>query len=123
MAELAQRDDGGFAAPWWLRGPHLQTLYAPLLRRVEPPPRRRERLELADGDFVDLDWAGPAGDPRTPLVVLLHGLAGSSASPYLAGLQRVLAARGWGSVALNFRGASGEPNRRAHSYHSGETGD
>lgn len=106
----------------WLPGPHLQTLYAPLLRRAPALQRRRERLLLADGDFLDLDWFGPE-TPETPCVVLLHGLTGSSASLYVLGQQRALAERGWRSVAVNWRGCSGEPNDLPRGYHSGASED
>jgi uncharacterized protein len=106
----------------WLPGPHLQTLYAPLLRRAPGLERRRERMNLADGDFIDLDWFGPTAD-TTPCVVLLHGLTGSSSSLYVLGQQRALAARGWRSVAVNWRGCSGEPNHLPRGYHSGASDD
>ncbi len=82
---------------------------------------RRERLEMADGDFVDLDWL--EGRPEAPLVVVLHGLEGSVRSHYVVGLLREAAARGWRGVLLNFRSCSGEPNRLPRFYHSGETSD
>ncbi len=82
--------------------------------------RKRERFELEDGDFVDLDWQL---DGEGPIVIVLHGLTGSSESKYILGVQKQLRQLGWRSVALNFRGCSGEPNRLARSYHSGETGD
>ncbi|MBM3110872.1 hydrolase [Pseudomonas sp. P66] len=105
-----------------LGNPHLQTLWGPLWRKSAALSRRRERLWLADGDFLDLDWHGPHS-PGAPLVLLLHGLTGSSNSPYVIGLQCCLAARGWASVALNWRGCSGEPNLLARSYHSGASED
>lgn len=105
-----------------MSNPHLQTLWGPLLRQTVHLQRRRERLWLADGDFLDLDWHGPQA-ANVPLVVVLHGLTGSSNSPYVAGLQRALAEQGWGSVAVNWRGCSGEPNRLARSYHSGASED
>jgi len=125
MAEAPGAPSGDtFTTPGWLRNGHLQTLWAPLLRRVTPPPRRRERLELPDGDFVICDWTtAPGAAPDTPWVVLLHGLAGCTDSSYIVGMQQTLLHRGWHSVVLNFRGATGEPNRRARSYHSGDTGD
>ena len=84
----------------------------------------RERLELDDGDFVDLDWNGPAGKPVSgPLVLLLHGLEGSIESPYALELMARAADRGWPAVLLNFRGCSGEVNRLTRGYHAGETGD
>ena len=105
-----------------LRNPHLQTLWGPLWRKTVHLERQRERLWLEDGDFLDLDWHG-AHELETPLVLVLHGLTGSSNSPYVAGLQQALAAQGWASVALNWRGCSGEPNLLARSYHSGASED
>jgi len=99
----------------------LQTLWGPLLRRNGTLPLRRERLPTPDGDFVDLDWLERL--PGSPLVVLLHGLEGSSGSHYIAGLLHECRARGWRAVALNFRSCSGQLNRRPRFYHSGETGD
>lgn len=111
-----------FKPAWWLNNNHLQTIYPALCRRIAPPtPLRRERLTTPDRDFVDIDWVGE--DNAAPLVMLLHGLTGSSRSGYIAGLQNALRAHGVRSVALNFRGCSGEPNRLARGYHSGDTGD
>jgi hypothetical protein len=105
-----------------LGNPHLQTLWGPLWRKVKPMDRQRERIWLADGDFLDLDWFGPH-QVDAPLVLVLHGLTGSSNSPYVAGLQQALAQEGWASVALNWRGCSGEPNLLSRSYHSGASED
>ncbi|MDH0302671.1 MULTISPECIES: hydrolase [unclassified Pseudomonas] len=105
-----------------LSNPHLQTLWGPLWRKLPALARDRERLWLADGDFLDLDWHGPH-QPDSPLVLVLHGLTGSSSSPYVKGLQHALQARGWASVAANWRGCSGEPNLLARSYHSGASED
>lgn len=109
-----------FKTAWWLPGAHLQTLFPHVFRRHRPPPLQRERIELADGDFIDIDWS-PAS--AGPLVLLLHGLEGSIRSHYAAGLMRALGECGLQTVLMNFRGCSGEPNRLARSYHSGETGD
>lgn len=109
-----------FRPPWWLRNPHLQTLWPYLLRRAPRTGFFRERLELPDGDYVDLDWARRDGPF---LVLILHGLEGSSRSPYAAGLLRALSRCGWQAVLMHFRGCSGEINRLPRSYHSGETGD
>jgi predicted alpha/beta-fold hydrolase len=113
-------DQNCFRPAWWLSNPHLQTLFPALMRRQVSLPRRRERLDTPDGDFLDLDWCGTG---RGKIVILLHGLSGSSRSGYIMGLQRALLASGLTSVALNFRGCSGEPNRLARCYHSGETED
>ena len=105
-----------------LSNPHLQTLWGPLWRKSTALAHQRERLWLADGDFLDLDWSGPH-DNTSPLVLVLHGLTGSSSSHYVLGLQHVLNARGWASVAVNWRGCSGEPNLLPRSYHSGASED
>lgn len=111
-----------FAPAWWLPGGHLQTLWNPFCRRAPKMQRRRERLWLADGDFIDLDWHGPH-DPHAPLALVLHGLTGSSNSHYVRGLQQRLAAQGWASAAVNWRGCSGEPNLLPRAYHSGASDD
>lgn len=76
---------------------------------------------MPDGDFLDLDWCGPRA--KRGLVLILHGLEGSSNSHYVRGLAHTLAAAGIASVAMHQRGCSGEPNRLARFYHAGETGD
>jgi predicted alpha/beta-fold hydrolase len=79
------------------------------------------RWELHDGDFVDVDRL--AGPPGAPLLLVLHGLEGSSRSPYVRGTLEEARRRGLRGCALNFRSCSDEPNRLLRSYHSGETGD
>ena len=110
---------GDFTPAWWLPGPHLQTIWPALIRRPRPVRITRERFELPDGDFVDLDWAGESG----PIIVILHGLQGSSRSLYARGLLGVFRQHGWRGVVMHFRGCSGEPNRLPRTYHSGETSD
>jgi predicted alpha/beta-fold hydrolase len=111
-----------FRAPWWARGPHVQTLLARALRSAKGPAFVRERLETADGDFLDVDW-GPDPTPGAPVALVLHGLEGSSRRTYVRSVCRELLARGVRPVAMNFRGCSGEPNRSLRFYHSGETSD
>ncbi|MEX2465867.1 MAG: alpha/beta fold hydrolase [Gemmatimonadota bacterium] len=83
---------------------------------------RRERLRTSDGDFIDLDW-GPDPGLRAPIVLVLHGLEGSSNRGYVRNVCMELAERGMWPVALNFRGCSGEPNWTESFYHSGATDD
>ncbi len=110
-----------FKPAWWLRNPHLQTLYA---ARLHSPPQniiRHERLELPDGDFLDLAWAD--NSPQKPIVLLLHGLTGSMQSHYIQRSLKTISDQGWRGVLMHFRGCSGEPNRLERGYHSGETND
>jgi predicted alpha/beta-fold hydrolase len=120
-------DEHRFVPAWWLPGPHLQTTGARLLRPAGGVQTTRERVELPDGDFLDLDWlvepAGSAPEVEAPLVIILHGLEGSASSKYVLETHRALARRGLASVALNFRSCSGEANRLPRFYHSGDTAD
>jgi predicted alpha/beta-fold hydrolase len=113
-----------YCAPKWLPGGHAQTLY-PLLIKPAAPRYRRERWETPDNDFIDLDWNEvpghcPVNAPR-PLLVLFHGLEGSSHSHYARALMNALSAIGWDGVVVHFRGCSGEPNRLPRAYHSGDS--
>ena len=106
-----------YRAPRWLPGGHAQTIWP--LRCTGPLPNfQRERWTTPDGDFIDLDWL-PL-QPAAPLVVLFHGLEGSSHSPYARALMGHLASLGWNGVVPHFRGCSGEPNRAPRAYHSGD---
>jgi predicted alpha/beta-fold hydrolase len=107
-----------FKPHWLLRSPHLQTLW-PVWTKQKPPPGRGERLELPDGDFLDLMWFDGGG----PLVIVMHGLEGSIESHYAAAVMRALQQNGFTGLFMHFRGCSGEPNRLDRAYHSGETGD
>lgn len=115
-------EPAGWRAARWARNPHAQTLAARVLRPDRGPVFRRERLETPDGDFLDVDW-GPDPGPHAPVVLVLHGLEGSSRRGYVRSVARELLAREVRPVALNFRGCGGEPNRTLRFYHSGETGD
>lgn len=116
--------ESAFRPAWWLRNPHAQTLFSTFFRAPLILAREREELLLPDGDFLDLDWHGPAGwSGATPLVLVVHGLSGSSDSHYVLGLQVALARQGWASVAMNCRGASGRPNNRPRAYHAGASDD
>ncbi|CAN5727255.1 hydrolase [soil metagenome] len=115
------------AAPFrpasWLPGAHAQTIAGRVLRLRARLPFRRERIELPDGDFVDLDHPPGPESSDAPVVLLLHGLEGSARRGYAINVYRELARRGLRAVGLNFRSCSGEPNRTARAYHSGDTAD
>ena len=105
--------------PLFFKQKHLNTIYPALFRRVKIK-YQRERLELSDGDFIDLDWSAVG---RKKMVLMLHGLEGSSESNYIKGMIRVFNQNGYDGAVMNFRGCSGEPNRLLRTYHSGETED
>jgi uncharacterized protein len=116
-----------YRAPGWLRGPHAQTIWPALYAPRPQVVYRRVRWDTPDADFVDLDWAdpppGPGGASRNdrPLLVLFHGLEGCSSSHYALVLMSAAIRRGWQGVVVHFRGCSGEPNRLARAYHSGDS--
>ena len=107
-----------YPAPAWLPGGHLQTMYPALGIGQPATPMRRERWPTPDGDFTDVDFVD--GVPGAPLVVLFHGLEGSSNSHYAKALMAALAARGWSGAVPHFRGCSGEANLAPRFYHSGD---
>ncbi len=94
----------------------------PSSRRCASPPARiafeRERWDTPDGDFIDLDWAGPSDAARR--LVLFHGLEGSSNSHYARSIIGRAKMEGWRCVVPHFRGCSGEINRLPRAYHSGD---
>lgn len=115
--------DSSYRAPFWLRSGHLQTVAQALIGGRGPGVPRRERLELEDGDFLDLDWwQGSPGESKG-LAVVCHGLEGSSSAGYVLRTASALRKAGWDVLAWNYRGCGGEPNRLARSYHSGGTED
>ncbi|RYD33201.1 MAG: alpha/beta fold hydrolase [Verrucomicrobiaceae bacterium] len=109
-----------FHPPLLLRGGHVATIAAALRPRPAAAWTERERLELEDGDFLDLAWRRQ-GSKR--LAVLCHGLEGSLDAPYIRGMAEALAHGGWDVLAWNCRNCGPEPNRLPRSYHSGESGD
>jgi uncharacterized protein len=111
-----------YLAPRWLPGGNVQTIWPALFGRRhagDPPRLRRQRSTTPDDDFVDFDWAD-SGPTTGPLLVLFHGLEGSSASHYSQAFAHVAAGLGWRYVLPHFRGCSGELNRAPRAYHSGD---
>lgn len=107
----------------WLANGHLQTIAASVLRRVPEVRYQRERLELPDGDFLDLDWSRAGAAPGGRLGIISHGLEGSSERPYVRGMVRALNQAGFDALAWNYRGCGGETNRLLRAYHLGDTDD
>lgn len=114
-----------YRAPAWLPGGQLQTIWPALhARRMMGAPIawRRERWDTPDGDFVDVDWLQPSDNDEAarPLLVLFHGLEGSSRSHYAEAFAGWARAHGLRLAVPHFRGCSGELNRAPRAYHSGD---
>ena len=112
-----------YHAPRWLPGGNLQTIWPALFSRTAPqapPPYRRERWDTPDGDFVDVDFVDAPAGRAAPLLVLFHGLEGSSRSHYALAFAHRAAQLGWSYAVPHFRGCSGEINRAPRAYHSGD---
>lgn len=111
----------GFKAPWWAKNRHLQTVWGSLFRRLPTlPEMQRNRFELDDGDFIDVDIYR---QENRPTILLLHGLEGSIDSPYIRGMIDSAKTKKWQIAVMHFRSCSGEPNRLMRSYNSGVSDD
>lgn len=110
-----------YRAPAWLPDGHSQTIWPALLLRTPRPPYRRERWATPDGASIALDFVD--GQPGSPLVVLFHGLEGSSDSHYARALMQAVAARGWHGVVPHFRGCGGMDNPLPRAYHAGDAAE
>lgn len=112
------KDD--YRPPLLFRNTYVNTIYPSLARQVSDLHYTRERIDTPDGDFLDLDWACRGSDR---LVIVLHGLESSAERGYVKGMVRRFYLEGWDGLGMNFRGCSGEMNRRLRTYHIGETSD
>ncbi|MBW9262867.1 MAG: hydrolase [Candidatus Thiodiazotropha sp. (ex. Lucinisca nassula)] len=117
---MASVNQTPFKPAWWLKSPHLQTIWPSLFRSRVKLNFRAERIDLRDGDFIDLSWhQGSSG----PLVMLIHGLEGSISSHYVTPTLQALHQAGFSTLFMHLRGCSDEPNRLQRSYHSGASED
>lgn len=112
-----------YHAPFWLNNCHLQTVVGSWIGRNAGVTTKRERLELNDGDFLDIDWLNHESEPHQPTLVVLHGLEGSIDSSYIQSILKQYLKSSWRIGVMHFRGCSGVPNRLLRSYHSGDTSD
>ena len=108
-----------FCPPYLLSNGHVQTILGSLISRPAAG-FSRERLELPDGDFLDLDWQRKG---HSRLAILSHGLEGNSSAGYIRGTAKAMNKAGWDVLAWNMRSCSEEANRLPRYYHSGESGD
>ncbi len=108
-----------FKPAWWLRNRHAQTIWQSLFRKQAALFLTRERFELPDGDFLDIDQTEDYGNDIT---LILHGLEGRLDAKY-SGMLKVLSEHKHTAILMYHRSCSGEINRLAKSYHSGFTDD
>ena len=120
-SEAKQNPKESFTAPWWGRNRHIQTLWSTFFKRkTELTGQERLRIELDDGDFIDVDLFK---NQNQPTLLLLHGLEGSIDSPYIRGLIGAAKKKNWQVAVMHFRSCSGESNRLLRSYNSGVSDD
>ncbi len=110
-----------FQAPFWLTHRHAQTLYGALFVPQARPRWQRQRWTTPDDDFIDVDLLEGKGD--APVLVIFHGLEGSTDSRYVRALAHSAQRAGWAVVAPNFRGCSGIMNRLPRTYHAGDSAE
>ncbi len=101
---------------------HFSTIFSAKLRITPKLIQKRERIQLDDGDFIDLDFSF-SEKPSEKITVLLHGLEGNAQRTYIKGQGKVLVENGWDVCGFNYRGCSGEPNKLYKSYNAGKTDD
>jgi predicted alpha/beta-fold hydrolase len=111
-----------YKPPFWAKKSFVSTVFSGLARQVKGVEQSRERIDLPDGDFLDLDWSLSTAKSRK-VIILLHGLEGNAQRPYITGSAKLFNDNGIDACAVNFRGCSGESNRLYRSYHSGATED
>ncbi|NHF58829.1 alpha/beta fold hydrolase [Flavobacteriaceae bacterium TP-CH-4] len=111
-----------YRPPLLFKNGHFSTIYSGLVRSVEGVTQERERLDLPDGDFMDLDWSFST-IPTQKVIILLHGLEGNAQRAYIKGSAKIFKGHGYDACAVNLRSCSGEINRLYRSYHSGATED
>ena len=112
-----------YSPPWWLPGGHVQTIWAARCARSHGgtrPAWTRERWTTPDGDFIDVDQTRHMVGVDAPLLVLFHGLEGSSDSQYAVAFADFASTRGIACAVPHFRGCSGELNHAPRAYHSGD---
>lgn len=112
--------ENNYSPKGWLKYGHLQTIYPSFFRKIDFKFDERQRITLSDGDFLDLDWKKDGNDK---LIVLCHGLEGSSSSSYILGMSKFFNENGFDVLAINYRSCSGEMNLNMRFYHHGATDD
>lgn len=114
--------NSNYYPPGLFKNAHFSTIYSAFFRRVPYLEQVRERLSLSDGDFLDMDWSF-SKKSKNKVAILLHGLEGNAQRSYIKGMAVNLIKDHWDIAAINFRGCSGESNKKYLSYNAGRTND
>ena len=114
--------NSNYYPPGLFKNAHFSTIYSAFFRRVPYLEQVRERLSLSDGDFLDMDWSF-SKESKNKVAILLHGLEGNAQRSYIKGMAVNLIKDHWDIAAINFRGCSGESNKKYLSYNAGRTND
>ena len=109
-----------YKPPLFFKNRHVNTIYSSLFRKTKPLSFKRKRIETLDDDFLDIDLIE---NGSRKIVILCHGLEGSSDSKYIQATAKLLSLNGYSVAAMNYRFCSGEINRQLVTYHSGKTDD
>ncbi|MDX1677053.1 hydrolase [Arsukibacterium sp.] len=124
QAQLRPVTQPQFKPAWWLKHAHLQTIFAKYLSPKYQLNTTAEMFSLPDGDELQLNWLHAENAAEgTPLLLLLHGLAGDINSHYIQAMLAQCKTLQWSAVMLHFRGCNGKPNKLPRAYHSGDTAD
>ncbi|NJN34926.1 MAG: alpha/beta fold hydrolase [Saprospiraceae bacterium] len=115
-------ENSTYRPPLTFKNPHVNTIYAALMRRAPYPEFKRERIDTPDGDFLDLDWSKTT-IISDKIVICTHGLEGGARKPYMRGMMHRFNLAGFDALGINLRGCSGEDNRFLSGYHSGRSDD
>lgn len=114
--------NSSYSPPKLFRNGHISTIYPNLFRTITGVTQKRERIELEDGDFIDIDWSHANAKSKN-LTILIHGLEGNGQRQYIVGAAKHLNNNDWDTAAINLRNCSGEVNRLYKSYNAGATED
>lgn len=120
-----------FRPPWIFRNGHVQTLagmyvFAPFAGRQQAMSMASTTGEvlLSDGDRLVYHDDCPADwKPGDRVALLLHGLGGSHASPYMSRIARLLNRQRVRTFRLDWRGCGAGAALARYPYHSGRSND
>ncbi len=111
--------NSNFSPSLLLKNGHFNTIFRNVFTK-ETHQYQRKRIATWDHDFIDLDFSFVGSKT---LVLLIHGLEGSSESKYMLAAVSEMNKANLDTVSFNLRGCSGEDNLLLPTYHSGKTED